>query len=74
MDQNYEISESKMYDFHRYTEEGTMKMAVINRNNEMKTLSITQAVMKENKVSILHYDLIAQQDFRLHLSQFKNTF
>jgi hypothetical protein len=27
MDQNYEISESKMYDFHRYTEEGTMKMA-----------------------------------------------
>jgi hypothetical protein len=40
----------------------------------MKTLSITQAVMKENKVSILHYDLIAQQDFRLHLSQFKNTF
>jgi hypothetical protein len=29
----------------------------------MKTLSITQAVMKENKVSILHYDLIAQQDF-----------
>jgi hypothetical protein len=47
---------------------------VINRNNEMKTLSITQAVMKENKVSILHYDLIAQQDFRLHLSQFKNTF
>jgi hypothetical protein len=39
----------------------------------MKTLSITQAVMKENKVSILHYDLIAQQDFRL-LSQFKNTF
>lgn len=64
MDQNYEISESKMYDFHRYTEEGNDENGlVINRNNEMKTLSITQAVMKENKVSILHYDLIAQQDF-----------
>jgi hypothetical protein len=52
-----------MYDFHRYTEEGNDENGVINRNNEMKTLSITQAVMKENKVSILHYDLIAQQDF-----------
>jgi hypothetical protein len=47
MDQNYEISESKMYDFHRYTEEGNDENGlVINRNNEMKTLSITQAVMK----------------------------
>jgi hypothetical protein len=63
MDQNYEISESKMYDFHRYTEEGNDENGlVINRNNEMKTYN-TQAVMKENKVSILHYDLIAQQDF-----------
>jgi DNA mismatch repair ATPase MutL len=66
--------QSKMYDFHRYTEEGNDENGVINRNNEMKTLSITQAVMKENKVSILHYDLIAQQDFRLHLSQFKIHF
>ena len=64
MDQNPEISESKMHDFHRYTEEENDENGlVINRNDEMKTLSITQAVVKEKKVRILHYDLIDQQDF-----------
>lgn len=64
MNDNSEISESKMHGFHRYTEEGNDENGlVINRNNEMKTLSITQAVIKKNKVAILHYDLIAQQDF-----------
>ena len=64
MDTNPEISESKMHDFHRYTEEGNDENGlVINRNEEMKTLSITQAVIEKNKVVILHYDLIAQQDF-----------
>lgn len=64
MDGNSEISESKMHDFHRYTEEENDENGlVINRNDEMKTLSITQSVIEKNKVAILHYDLIAQQDF-----------
>ncbi|MFV8393951.1 NRDE family protein [Flavobacterium sp. LB2P6] len=64
MHDNSEISESKMYDFHRYTEEGNDENGlVINRNDEMKTLSITQAVIEKNKVIILHYDLIVQEDF-----------
>ncbi|RDI58471.1 NRDE family protein [Flavobacterium glaciei] len=64
MEGNSEISESKMHDFHRYTEEENDENGlVINRNNEMKTLSITQAVIKKNNVTILHYDLIANQDF-----------
>jgi uncharacterized protein with NRDE domain len=64
MSQNPEITESKMHDFHRYTEEENDENGlVINRNDEMKTLSITQAVIEKNKVVILHYDLIAQQDF-----------
>jgi uncharacterized protein with NRDE domain len=64
MNQNPEITESKMHDFHRYTEEENDENGlVINRNDEMKTLSITQAVIEKNKVAILHYDLIAQQDF-----------
>jgi hypothetical protein len=64
MNQNLEITESKMHDFHRYTEEENEENGlVINRNDEMKTLSITQAVIEKNKVAILHYDLIAQQDF-----------
>ena len=64
MNQNPEITESKMHDFHRYTETGNDENGlVINRNNELKTLSITQAVIEKNKVAILHYDLISQQDF-----------
>jgi hypothetical protein len=61
---NPEISESKMYEFHRHTGEGNDENGlVINRNNELKTLSITQAVIQKNKVNILYFDLIAQQDF-----------
>jgi uncharacterized protein with NRDE domain len=64
MNHNPEITESKMHDFHRHTEEENDENGlVINRNEEMKTLSITQAVIEKNKVVILHYDLIAQQDF-----------
>jgi uncharacterized protein with NRDE domain len=64
MNDNFQISESKMHDFHRYTEEGNDENGlVINRNDEMKTLSITQSVIEKNKVAILHYDLIAQEDF-----------
>jgi hypothetical protein len=53
-----------MYDFHRHTEEGNQENGlVINRNEELKTFSITQAVIERNKVTIFHYDLMAQEDF-----------
>ena len=58
------LSEVEMYDFHRYTEEGNQENGlVINRNNELKTLSITQSIIEKNKVTILHHDLISQEDF-----------
>jgi uncharacterized protein with NRDE domain len=64
LDKNPEITEKTMLHFHRYTEEGNQENGlVINRNDEMKTLSITQSVIEKNKVDILHYDLIAQKDF-----------
>lgn len=64
MNQNPEITASKMHDFHRYTEaENDENSLVINRNDEIKTLSITQSIIEKNKVAILHYDLIAEQDF-----------
>jgi hypothetical protein len=63
LDSNPTVSEKEMYHFHRYTEqENQQNGLVINRNNEMKTLSITQSVIEKNKVSILHYDLIAQKE------------
>jgi hypothetical protein len=44
------LSEVEMYDFHRHAEEGNQENGlVINRNEELKTFSITQAVIKETK-------------------------
>lgn len=58
------LSEADMYQFHRYTdEENTENGLVINRNEETKTLSITQSVIEQNKVAILHYDLVTNEDF-----------
>lgn len=64
LETNSEISETEMLHFHRYTQEGNLENGlVINRNNEMKTISITQTVIEQNKVVILHSDLIANEDF-----------
>jgi uncharacterized protein with NRDE domain len=64
LDTNPAISENQILHFHRYTEEENQENGlVINRNEEMKTLSITQSVIEKNKVAILHYDLIANEDF-----------
>lgn len=63
-----EITAAEMLDFHRYTEKGnTQNGLVINRNEQLKTLSITQAVIDRNKIVLSHCDL--QQD-----KQFTNSF
>lgn len=64
LEANPNASEAEMLYFHRYTEGGNQENGlVINRNEELKTLSITQAVLEKNKATILHCDLIAKQDF-----------
>lgn len=63
MDVTPAVSETELLHFHRYTEETNQENGlVINRNDEMKTVSITQAVIEKNKVAILHCDLIAQKE------------
>jgi uncharacterized protein with NRDE domain len=63
LDKKPMASEIEIYNFHRYAEsENQENGLVINRNNQLKTLSITQAVIEKNKVSILHYDLIADKE------------
>ena len=62
--QNREVSEGKMYNFHRNTEVGNNENGlVINRAGALKTLSITQAILEKNAATILHYDLISNQDY-----------
>lgn len=61
---NPEMTETKMLHFHRYTKaDNNEDGLVINRNNEMKTLSITQSVIEKNKVMIHHLDLIAEKEY-----------
>jgi hypothetical protein len=53
-----------MYHFHRYAEgDNTEHGLVINRDDVLKTLSITQTVIDANKVVLSHYDLQQQKEF-----------
>ena len=64
LDTKPEVNAGELFDFHRYTEEeNTEHGLVINRNNTLKTLSITQTVIEKNKVEIHYNDLIAERDF-----------
>jgi uncharacterized protein with NRDE domain len=64
LDTKPEVNEEEMYNFHRYTEEKNQEHGlVINRNDEMKTLSITQTVIEKNKVVLSHFDLQQQKEF-----------
>ena len=61
LDTNPDINQDKMFHFHRYTEDADKENGlVINRNDKLKTLSITQTVVEKNKVVMVHYDLIDQ--------------
>ena len=64
LDTKPEVNAEELFNFHRYTEEeNTEHGLVINRNDALKTLSITQTVIEKNKVEIHYNDLIAQRDF-----------
>lgn len=59
-----EISAEKLFHFHRYTkEDDTENGLIINRNDELKTLSITQTVIQENKIVLSYHDLQKQEEF-----------
>lgn len=58
------VNEAEMFYFHRYTEsENTTHGLVINRNHVVKTVSITQTVIEQNRVSNHHMDLLSEQEF-----------
>lgn len=59
-----EISPEKLFQFHRYGNSNDVENGlIINRNDEMKTLSITQTIIEKNKVVLSYHDLQNQQDF-----------
>ncbi|KAB1155506.1 NRDE family protein [Flavobacterium luteum] len=64
LDTKPEVNEEEMILFHKYSNnENKENGLVINRNDKLKTLSITQTVIEQNKVNVLHYDLINEDEF-----------
>lgn len=58
-----EIHENELFDFHRYTEDANKENGlVINRDNLLQTLSITQTVIEKNKVVVLYHDLLGSKE------------
>jgi uncharacterized protein with NRDE domain len=62
--ENPELSAEKMLRFHQHTEADNKEHGlVINRNDVLKTLSITQTEIEKNKVIVKHLDLIEDKEY-----------
>lgn len=62
--QKKEITARDMLGFHRNTQNDDPENGlIINRENILKTLSVTQFVLKQNKGTMRYYDLIKAEDF-----------
>lgn len=59
-----EITALDMLDFHKNTHNDDVQNGlIINRENVMKTLSVTQVVTEQNKGTMKYYDLVKTEDF-----------
>ncbi|MBF2708422.1 NRDE family protein [Flavobacterium soyangense] len=64
LDTKQDFSSKELFHFHRYTEEQNQEHGlVINRSDVLKTVSITQTVIENNKVKICYNDLITEKEF-----------
>jgi hypothetical protein len=64
LDTTPEVTFEEMFRFHRYTEaDNAQHGLIINRNDQLKTLSITQSVIEQNKITVMHHDLIQEKEF-----------
>ena len=58
-----DVNENEMFNFHRYTEDKNQENGlVIDRDGQLKTLSITQAVIENQSLKMMHFDLIDQTE------------
>ncbi|WP_366184984.1 NRDE family protein [Flavobacterium ovatum] len=72
LDKKEQVSEEELYQFHRYTDADNPENGlIINRNNELKTLSITQSVLEHNTLEMKHYDLIHNQEYNTSIAIIK---
>lgn len=66
MQNNPTVTEAELFNFHRYTESSNVENGlIINRNDALKTLTITQTVIEHNSLRMNHYDLVDQTETSL---------
>lgn len=59
-----QISASEMLDFHTNTHsDDSQNGLIINREDILKTLSVTQTVIEQNRCVMKYYDLVKTEDF-----------
>jgi hypothetical protein len=64
LDTTPQVTFEEMFRFHRYTEaDNAQHGLIINRDDKLKTLSITQSVIEQNKITVMHHDLIEEKEF-----------
>ena len=69
MENKHDVSENEMFNFHRYTENSNSENGlIINRNDALKTLTITQTVIHNQDISMNHYDLIDGKSYKLSIN------
>jgi hypothetical protein len=72
LDKKEFVMEEELFQFHRYTDPDNLENGlVINRNDELKTLSITQSILQENNLTLKHYDLIHEKEYDTSFSLIK---
>lgn len=73
MEKNQNVSAEEMFNFHRYTENSnTENGLIINRSDALKTLTITQSVLQNQKTEMYHYDLIEEKSYKLTIEKIPN--
>ncbi len=65
------ISEDEMLDFHKNTQnENQENGLVINRNNQLKTLSITQIILENQTSEMRYFDLIKNKNYSTQVNEY----
>lgn len=70
MENKTAVSADEMFGFHRYTENANPENGlIINRNDALKTLTITQTVLQNQEIKMNHYDLIEGKSYELAIGK-----
>lgn len=73
MENKQDVTETEMFHFHRYTENSNAENGlIINRNDALKTLTITQTVLQNQDVLMNHFDLIDEESYTLTIGKIPN--